>query len=739
MNVKEDHYSAHTVPAAPLQPYQYESLPSARHIRLLRCSKVSASSMHIARSLETVSLDGCHPFWALSYTWGDALFSDEAGATSTPVRCDEFLEVDGVHIQITRNLMDAITTALDDLVLKSDDQYYFWIDAICINQEDYDERSSQVALMGDIYSSAVAALVWLGRDTSDLDGFCRIHERVVPLFHAERCPERDKLLSIRPSDPEVLTLLEIDSFEEWYSDWAAYFRFLHRRRWFSRAWVMQEVSLAEHVEFICGSAIPSSWEEIFGMSIFLAAVDWEDELRSRVTLSPVKNAGERPCPGFRTFGMMRSFVSGSKHPSPHGGWLTTSQRFRTKPWHPPPEILWAAERMAGATTDAETWYFGVFHLLEINQISCATDLRDKIYSILGILDTTRPLTLPNPFRVDYAASVEDVYMEVAKILYENLPFLLLLSFARETSYKRVERLPSWVPDYSEPPKWHSLTRLGSRLNGVNADLSDIFTKTDPLYDASLARSAPRAPRSICDRTLLVEGALFERIVDCTIPVDSIPSIINELEENNHSPRCKHMLRFFGIICPPDGVYAQTQEPVDEALWRTMIANCSNNTYPAEAEIGEVFKAFMAYASVLIYSNYETTTDVMTMCFSLVGPIMKRLFAADDADSMAEQVTHYLNDSRFGQGERFLSLLRHGPGFGRCIYLTENGHLGLGPTGLRHGDAIWLLRGARVPFVLRENAEEEGYNLLGETYVHGFMHGEMLSDELKKRLNPVQIV
>lgn len=37
-----------------------------------------------------------------------------------------------------------------------------WIDAICINQEDLDERSVQVAIMGDIYRQARRTVIWLG-------------------------------------------------------------------------------------------------------------------------------------------------------------------------------------------------------------------------------------------------------------------------------------------------------------------------------------------------------------------------------------------------------------------------------------------------------------------------------------------------------------------------------------------------------------------------------------------------
>ena len=37
-----------------------------------------------------------------------------------------------------------------------------WADAVCINQNDLDERSSQVSIMGDIYSSAKVCQIWLG-------------------------------------------------------------------------------------------------------------------------------------------------------------------------------------------------------------------------------------------------------------------------------------------------------------------------------------------------------------------------------------------------------------------------------------------------------------------------------------------------------------------------------------------------------------------------------------------------
>ena len=39
-----------------------------------------------------------------------------------------------------------------------------WIDALCINQDDLDERADQVCFMADIYETAWRVVIWLGED-----------------------------------------------------------------------------------------------------------------------------------------------------------------------------------------------------------------------------------------------------------------------------------------------------------------------------------------------------------------------------------------------------------------------------------------------------------------------------------------------------------------------------------------------------------------------------------------------
>ncbi|KAF2208887.1 hypothetical protein CERZMDRAFT_8174, partial [Cercospora zeae-maydis SCOH1-5] len=59
--------------------------------------------------------------------------------------------------KIKKTLRDALRR-----LRKRSDPRALWIDAICINQIDAQEKSSQLALLGRIYSNAAEVLIWLG-------------------------------------------------------------------------------------------------------------------------------------------------------------------------------------------------------------------------------------------------------------------------------------------------------------------------------------------------------------------------------------------------------------------------------------------------------------------------------------------------------------------------------------------------------------------------------------------------
>ncbi|KAH8811281.1 heterokaryon incompatibility protein-domain-containing protein [Xylogone sp. PMI_703] len=92
---------------------------------------------------------------ALSYTWSSSV-------DQLQIRV---LDEEDAWLPVTVNLSSALR-----YLRHSKNPRSLWIDAICINQKDLQERQSQVQMMADIYQSANRVIVWLGPecDNSDL-------------------------------------------------------------------------------------------------------------------------------------------------------------------------------------------------------------------------------------------------------------------------------------------------------------------------------------------------------------------------------------------------------------------------------------------------------------------------------------------------------------------------------------------------------------------------------------------
>jgi len=96
--------------------------------------------------LETSTLDNPPDYEALSYMWGE------------PSTFDDKIWVNDVLVTVRLNLL----SALHAIRGHGKSERVLWIDALCINQKNPDERNYQVALMEHIYRKAKHVLVWLG-------------------------------------------------------------------------------------------------------------------------------------------------------------------------------------------------------------------------------------------------------------------------------------------------------------------------------------------------------------------------------------------------------------------------------------------------------------------------------------------------------------------------------------------------------------------------------------------------
>jgi hypothetical protein len=153
----------------------YRSIPlprSGKFIRVLEIEDIQASELSddpLRCCMRVVNLEQYPSFTALSYVWRQRTTATNNGCNTTDVATNEGLDTNyilcnNVPISITRNCWSALFHLRKRL-----GKFTIWIDAVCINQEDKEEKSLQIPLMGDIYMGAREVYIWLGEGNKATD------------------------------------------------------------------------------------------------------------------------------------------------------------------------------------------------------------------------------------------------------------------------------------------------------------------------------------------------------------------------------------------------------------------------------------------------------------------------------------------------------------------------------------------------------------------------------------------
>jgi hypothetical protein len=172
-------------------------------------------------SIRQVQLSDNPSYEALSYTWGTE-------------RASHQISIDGVHFAVRPNLFHCLNELRLQIAIRT-----LWIDAICIDQTNIEERNHQVQEMRKIYAQATLVRIWAGYATSwtkDLFEYMNTSK-------AERASltwpslDNESILfdeEVRAT-PLAYALLDICSREYW-----------------KRAWILQEVMISRKKVLHCG-------------------------------------------------------------------------------------------------------------------------------------------------------------------------------------------------------------------------------------------------------------------------------------------------------------------------------------------------------------------------------------------------------------------------------------------------------------------------------------------------------
>lgn len=200
----------------------YGKLDKDRHdIRVLYLQHERVSRARgldcLLRVLPRHDLDNSRGYQVLSYVWGSERETKE-------------IILNGFAVKICSNLFEALCQ-----IWTRDPLLAIWADAICINQDDLEEKADQVQIMSSIYAHGQAVMVWLGEAEASTG----------------QAWELLASSNIHVAEPGV-SERELDSAPALID--------LGTRPWWLRCWTFQELVLAPRAYVLCGTHI-LGWEK----------------------------------------------------------------------------------------------------------------------------------------------------------------------------------------------------------------------------------------------------------------------------------------------------------------------------------------------------------------------------------------------------------------------------------------------------------------------------------------------
>ena len=640
----------------------YTQLPlvNPSSIRLLWIHQSPATEM-VQCSLRVANLSDKPRYHALSYTWGPPTpQAKERGTTDR--RCCPIL-CNGRIIHVTVNLHDFLQG-----LARGDVFDPYWIDAICLNQDDVLERNRQVLNMANVYANAFAVVIWLGQE----DEYTMPALKLLDILGSK---DLDYLKQVDPLSPfgasskqEVGLLIED-------KDWEALAQ-LFKRTWFSRIWILQECRMARAGVYFCGNNVVDQ-QKLYTASAY-------------ITSSPHAS--------------MRGFTSADNELELHQSYLKT-----------PVTTLTGSVNLVLSDMFHQGAEFGSHFGTAIifGRGNHCSDPRDKVYGLMGFHKFSNgereTHTLMSP---DYRKPISQVYLEAAQHIMESSDDFFILSLVEDKQYRKLKDLPSWAPDFSVPGTTSVGHRKRKTYRGSRALRAQWQLREGGTVLALAASFIDTVTRVGESKVELVNENYCQRLL----------SIVAEMGNNyiNGQSITEALWRTLVEDTDYDHVGGRYNFPAPKSLETSFR---SFWLYIASTWLGQLGQkekpsrnAFDPSITALLEGVSQKDIGGLLPSFKEIVGFMTHLMAESQEDLM-QSIAPY--NTAFDQ----LSYSR--------FFRTGKGYLGMGPMSLEVGDSIWLVPGSEVLIVLRVIPGSSRYALVVDCFVHGLMDGEAVDDALSR--------
>ncbi|KAF2464828.1 uncharacterized protein BDR25DRAFT_346406 [Lindgomyces ingoldianus] len=662
----------------PIHPAYADHVDSTS-IRLLRFSR--DENGHFTGQLKKFRLESAPPFYSLSYVWGKKTFS-----TGITFGSDWLL------------VLTSLAPFLHMICQHKDfsDKDWWWIDSICMNLDNVEERATQVKIMGDIYRRASRAIIWLGKEReeeSDCLGAVEFLKQIADLKSALETSEvlreqiRDKKFAVQ---------------------WDAVGKLLSRS-WWTRVWTLQEFILPREAKFYCGSSSISRCNFKLAMYSIHLCKSHDHKLVPRHAFDAAWN------------------------------------RRRIHQWF---------TKSNGINLVATMAYLGNHG---------ATDSRDRIYSVLGIITDHDRRLVGDP---EYKSGVEQVFANLVRSFWNEYHSLDIVCFthifnryAGSLDTDAVEVVPSWAPDWRAYVQSSPVPLMASQSASEHIGNFRPLNSRDyeAAYDApgSTLRNRANVRFSHNLKEMWCDGIVLDWIdglgglENCKTRCTS-----NACKEAGHTPQqsLQRQRTNFGtgpgpiqqieaiahsLVLDREDKYLRNRAPRHfTSDFLVLCYSCLNGE-----NVDPLFSAwFTQNRDLLIYDGWSLGS-IMTYIlespepstFSLLPSPSIQIRSSGDGDPYVEKP-----DEADNFLDRFKDTVRHKS---RRLMVTRNGYFGMAPCMAQRGEVVAILFGCSIPLVLRSVGVREAWQVVGEAYVHGFMDGECwrLLDDKERSVKTFRLV
>lgn len=642
----------------------YQPLIGQQQTRVLKLQPSSKPEAGLEACLEIICLGGRPVYQALSYCWGNVIST-------------ETIRIEGTELPITENLDSALRH-----LRRTDETVTLWIDALCINQTDIQERSRQVAMMDVVYKSATSVLVWLGPQSDDSD----LALDTIQTWAHEFLTEKNHNYLFQQSRAGGLEV----------SSWTAVRNLLDREYW-SRTWIYQEIMLGQNVIVQCGHR-KLDWKSFGALDEAFYQLTRKEELMKR----------ELP---------------------------EDQHKLKIQVEH---RII----RMALFFRDdvVETDKELLSELLRWSSDMNCQDPRDRIYAMLGFINERQHYPKP-----DYAIHPVTVYTDFAKaqvIQSNSLAILHDRACRTRTDPTPIHNrlLPTWVPNWTQKAELQHPFTMGNPLYfnaaaGLTFKAKEIFhrhTAHLTVPGIPLTRITRIAPSSIPAMGL---PHTMEVIENLEYPREEGGYV--SLKQYHHTYPTGEPLMFALLrMCVLD---------IDFRLGTRLGVSTQDVILLKDIAQGFLMRLGLDYGLLLPPNPspeyMDDLLDKKLPPFDLDFEFLPRELADKiEVTPMGswgnfKQFLERGGDQEGGWGPgRLLDILsiqfdRHLGQLagGRRLFMCQSGHFGVATAeGIEEGDWVVVLGGCGTPVILREVERGNGegtYEFVSDAFVHGFMDGE----------------